>query len=286
MKKLLLLVVIVVIILSVSVFAFMGCQGQTSLTQIFSESNIWTEASFPETFTYSMYKYGEEASMGTLTMKVEKLNASTTYYLGKDGLTDADNQIYSVTTASGNATYMTTTTLEATNYSQTSIALFANNYKMLATYSKIVDNKVETSFVAHNVDNKRYYYKTNADWSKEYAIKNGKYISAPYFDNTMIYYVARSIPNDSSYATFSFNIFDHETNKKEKVTLTHSGDTATTVPVGEEALSCRTINMTTSDALLGKTNNITCFVTYAPYKGYKQVITKIIEGNYIYVLNA
>ena len=44
--------------------------------------------------------------------------------------------------------------------------------------------------------------------------------------------------------------------------------------------------MTTSDALLGRTNNISCYVTYDDLKinGYNQVILKIVEGQYSYVL--
>ena len=287
MKKIILLAVIVVLIVAISVFSFMGCQGQTSLTQIFSEENIWIESTFPETFTYSMYRGNETTPIGSLTMEVTKLDTSTAYYFGQDGLTTADNALYGITTASGNATYMAknTLTLADASYSQETIAIFAKNYQMLMTYSKIVDGEKITAYVAYNVDNKRYYYKTNADWSDEKAIKNGKYISAPYFDNTMVYYVARSIPNDTTYASFAFNIFNHETNKKEKVALTNSCGTGETIVIGETSYSCRKITMTTSDALLGTTNNVSCYVTYENIGKSKQVITKIQEGAYSYVLN-
>ena len=102
MKKIILLAVIVVLIVSVSVFAFMGCQGQVSLTQFFSEENVWREKTTPEIFTYSMYKNGETTSMGTLTMQVDRLERNTTYYMGQDGIATSDNAIYSVTTPTAN----------------------------------------------------------------------------------------------------------------------------------------------------------------------------------------
>ena len=287
MQKIILLAVIVVLVLSISIFSFMGCQGQTSLTQIFSEENIWREAQFPETFTYNMYKGEDTTTIGTLTMEVVKLNTSTTYYMGQDGLSSQEAQhYYAATTASGNATYMATTTLTLNDasYSQKSIAIFANNYKMLMTYSKIVEGEKVSAFVAYNEDGKRYYYRTNANWDDEKAIKNGKYVSSPYFDNTMVYYVARSIPNDTTYSTFAFNIFNHETNAKEKVSLYNSCDTSATIIIGENQYSCRKIGMTTSDVLLGRTNNIACYVTYENIGKSKQVITRITEGDYRYDL--
>lgn len=288
MKKTIILSVALILVIAVSAVAFMGCQGTTSLTQIFSESNVWNEATFPETFTYSMYKEGQDGSIGTLTMNVVKLDTSKTYYLGKDGVASESDYIYAYTTASANATYMATTTLALTDgsYTQTSIAIFANNFKMLGTYSKVVEGEKVTSYVATNEDNKKYYYRTNADdFSEEYGIKNGKYITAPYFDNTMVYYVARSIPNDSTYSSFSFNIFDHKTNTKEKVSLSNSCDTTYPVTIGDTAFNdCRKITMTTSDTLLGTTNNIECYLT-AKHNNCKSVITKIVEGQYSYILN-
>ncbi|MCR4874761.1 MAG: hypothetical protein K5923_03345 [Clostridia bacterium] len=288
MKKTIILSVALVLVIAVSAVTFMGCQGTTSLTQIFSESNVWNEATFPEVFTYSMYKDGQEGSIGTLTMNVVKLDTSKTYYLGKDGIGTESDHVYGYTTASANATYMTTTTLTLLDgtYEQTSIAIFANNFKMLGTYSKVVEGEKVSVYVATNEDNKRYKYKTNADdFNEEYAIKNGKYITSPYFDNTMVYYVARSIPNDSTYSAFTFNIFDHQTNTKEKVTLTNSCDTTYPVVIGETTFNdCRKITMKTSDTLLGTTNYIECYLT-AKHNNCKSVITKIVEGSYSYLLN-
>ena len=287
MKKIILLVVSIVMIISVSVFAFMGCQGTTSLTEIFSESNIWRNVKIPETFTYSMYKMGQEGSIGTLTMTIDR--PGSTYYLGADGEATAETAIYSYSLSTQKPSYIAKTTLELADqsYKQESIAVFNDNYQLYGSYQKITEGEKVTSFVSENIDNKKYYYKTSADgFSEEYAIKNGKYKSAPYFDNTMIYYVARSMPNDSTYASYSFNIFNHEKNDKEKVYLTNSCDTATSIVINDVAISCRTITMSTTDKLLGTTNQIYCYVSYAPINNYYQVITKIVEGEYYYLLNA
>lgn len=291
MKKIILLIITVVLIVALSLVGFVGCKSNTSLTQIFSEYNIWRSASLPETFTYSMYKGDSTDSIGTLTMTVEQLSKSTSYYLGKTGLTDEANALYTITTESVNETFKATTTLtvntEDSNFSKTTIAIFTRNYQILGSYSYTNNNGVESSFVSHNVDNKRYYYRLSSDWDDEKAIKNGKYESAPYFDNTMLYFVARSIPEDSSYASYSFNIFDLDKNTKEKVSLTNNYDTVAPVSInGGDAINCKTITMQTSDTLLGTTNFIVCNVSKAKYNGYSSVITKIVEGNYSYVLNA
>ena len=286
MKKIILLVVSIVVILSISVFAFMGCQGTTSLTEIFSEYSVWDNVKMPEEFTYSMYKDGQEGAIGTLTMKVER--ASSNYYLGADGEATADTAIYPYSLSTQKSSYVAKTTLVLNDgsYKQESIALFNDNYQLYGSFQKITQGESIKSFVSTNVDGKRYYYKTNADgFSEEYAIKNGKYKSAPYFDNTMIYYVARSMPNDSTYANFSFNIFNHEKNDKEKVYLVNSCDTKTAIILNGNTYECRTIGMRTTDALLGTTNNIACFVCDSGINGYKQVITKIYEGEYYYLLN-
>ena len=286
MKKIILLVVSIVVILSISVFAFMGCQGTTSLTEIFSEYSVWDNVKMPEEFTYSMYKDGQEGAIGTLTMKVER--ASSNYYLGADGEATAETAIYPYSLSTQKSSYVAKTTLVLNDgsYKQESIALFNDNYQLYGSFQKITQGETVKSFVSTNVDGKRYYYKTNADgFSEEYAIKNGKYKSAPYFDNTMIYYVARSMPNDSTYANFSFNIFNHEKNDKEKVYLVNSCDTKTAIILNNNTYECRTVGMRTTDTLLGTTNNIACFVYDSGINGYKQVITKIYEGEYYYLLN-
>lgn len=287
MKKIFLLSIIIVVIVAVSALSFMGCQGQTSLTQIFSESNIWNEATFPEVFTYNMYKADSNEVIGTLTMQVEKLNTKSSYYLSKDGIGSESDYIYSYTTASANATYITTTTLTLLDdsYTSTSIAIFANNFKILGSYNKVVSSSNEKITVSNNVDNKRYYYKTNADnFARENAIKNGKYITSPYFDNSMVYYVARSMPIDSSYTTFSFNIFDLDNNSKEKVTLAQKLETSDVVTIGETSFNTRKITMTTSDTLLGLTNNIACYINTSKYNNALNSIVAIQEGEYMYKL--
>ena len=294
MKKIILLLSVIMLIVSLSVVGFMGCQGKTSLTQIFQEYDIFGEAKFPETFTYDMFEGESTTSIGTLTMTVEKLTTSTTYYLGKDGMSDEANAIYAVTSAPANATYKATTTLALADgsYSQTNIAIFANNYKLLGSYSKTVKGDKTTAYVSYVEDGKKYKFRTNADWDNEESIKTGKYASSPYFDNTMVYYVARNMPNMSEYASFSFNIFNHDTVDKESVALTNyvvndvedaylinykeNGETKST--------ACRKITMKTSDALLGVTNSVECYISCEKIGSSKQVITKIIEGNYNYVL--
>ena len=290
MKKIILLVVAIVSIIALSLVGFMGCQGSTSLTQIFSEYNIWRSATLPETFTYAMYEGESTESMGTLTMTVERLSKSTSYYLGKTGLVEASDAIYTITTESVNDTYKATTTLTTADskFTKTTIAIFTKNYQILGTYSYTNDNGTESAFVAHNVDNKRYYYKLSSNWDEEKAIKNGKYESAPYFDNTMIYFVARSMPEDSTYSAYSFNIFDLDKNSKEKVSLTNNFSEVTPVTINgaTDPISSKKVTMTTSDSLLGTTNNISCYVSKEKYAGYSSVITKIVEGKYLYILNA
>ena len=289
MKKIILLSIAVVLVISLSLVGFMGCKSNTSLTQIFSEYNIWRSANLPETFTYTMYKTGDTTAMGTLEMTVEGLSKSTTYYLGKTGLTDEANAIYSITTESVNDTFKATTTLKTDDgkYEKTTIALFTKSYQILGSYSYTNNDGAESSFVSYNVNNKRYYYRLSSDWDDEKAIKNGKYESAPYFDNTMIYYVARSMPEDSAYASYSFNIFDLDKGTKEKVSLVNNYEAVAPISInGGEDVNSKTITMTTSDTLLGTTNNIACSVAKLKYKGYTSVITRIVEGNYYYVLNA
>lgn len=285
MKKIFLLVIAIVLIVSLSVVGLMGCQGSTSLTQIFSEENIWKEASFPETFTYSMYKDGETTSMGTLTMTVVELEPNKTYYLGKTGDVDESEKIYSAKAASVRPTYKATTTLVAGTYTQTSIAYFTDNFRMLMTYSSVVEDGKETSYIARNEDNKKYYYRTNANWNEELSIKNGKYESSPYYDNTMIYYVARTMPNDSTYSSFSFNIFNHDTNKKEAVSLTNPVNSGDTLEIGSATFNVKKITMTTTDKLLGTTNKLECYINQAKKNKSKNVILQIKEGQYKYVLD-
>ena len=290
MKKIILLVIAVVVIVALSLVGFMGCQGQTSLTQIFSDYNVWRAASMPETFTYSMFKGEETESMGTLTLKVETLEKNKTYYIGENGLVSEAETLYSFSTESVNDTYLATTTLQTADgsYSKTSFAAFTKSYQLLACYSKTVENDTVYAYAAHNVDNKKYYYRTSNDWTAEKTIKNGKYQTAPYFDNSMVYFVARSIPEESDYTSFTFNIFDLDKGSKEKVTLSNPYTTVNPVYIigSESPVNSRAVTMKTSDALIGTTNNVTCFVATKSYNGYKNVITKIIEGNYSYILNA
>ena len=289
MKKIILLSVVVVLIVALSLVGFMGCAGNTSLTQIFSEYNIWRSAKLPEVFTYSMYKGTDTTSIGTLTMRVETLSKNATYYLGKTGLVESSEQLYEINTESVNETYMATTTLETLDgtYSKTTIAIFTKSYQILGSYSNLKTLDKEESFVSKNTNGKKYKYRLSSNWDEEKSIKNGKYETSPYFDNTMIYYVARSMPDDSAFASYTFNIFDLDKNSKEKVSLTNSLDKGTAVNVNgqSDAINSKTITMKTSDSLLGTTNNISCNVAYAKINGYKNVITRIIEGEYYYVLN-
>ncbi len=289
MKKIILLVVAIVLIVSISVVGFMGCQGTTALTQIFSEVNIWDGASLPEEYSYSMYEAGNNTSIGILTMKVEQLTTNTTYYMGTTGLVEStEPYLYSFTTPSVNATYKATTTLTLLDgsYTQTSVAIFAKNFKMISTYQRTITTDAEEAYVSYNVDNKKYYYRTNDNWDNELSIKNGKYQSSPYFDNTMIYYIARTMPNDSTYSTFTFNIFDLDKQSKEKVTMTNPTDTTDTFEVNSVTYSTKKITMSTSDTLLGTTNYVECYTNTQKMNNYKNVIIKIVEGNYSYVINA
>ena len=158
MKKIILLSIAVVLVISLSLVGFVGCKSNTSLTQIFSEYNIWRSANLPETFTYTMYKTGDTTAMGTLEMTVEGLSKSATYYLGKTGLTDEANAIYSITTESVNDTFKATTTLKTDDgkYEKTTIALFTKSYQILGSYSYTNNDGAESSFVSYNVNNKRF----------------------------------------------------------------------------------------------------------------------------------
>lgn len=275
MKKIILLSVVVVVIIAVSLVGFMGCQGNTSLTQVFSEYNTWNEVTLPETLTYDMYNGSEK--MGTLTTKVETLTKGSTYYLGKTGLVAEANKIFSITTDTVNDTFIATTTLTTNDgsYEKTTFAIFEKNYQLLGSYSSTKKDGNEDIVVAYNVNGKKYHYVKSSNWDEEKTIKNGKYETSPYFDNTMIYFVARSIPQ-AEYSSLTFNIFDTEKNAKEKVTLT--------IKSGEEGSNLRIVTMTTSDSLLGTTNNISCYVNNNKRNGYKNVIQKIVEGNYSYIL--
>ena len=289
MKKIILLSVVVVLIVAISLVGFMGCSSNTSLTQIFSEHNIWRLANLPEVLTYSMYKGTDTNSIGTLTMKVETLDKNSTYYLGKTGLVSSSDALYTINTEAVNETYMATTTLETLDgtYSKTTIAIFTKSYQILGSYGYLKNQDTEEVFVSQNTNNKKYKYRLSSNWDEEKSIKNGKYETSPYFDNTMLYYVARSMPDDSAFASYTFNIFDLDKNSKEKVSLTNSLSTGTAVNVNgqSDAINCKTITMKTSDALLGTTNNISCNVAYSKVKGYTNVITRIDEGEYHYVLN-
>ncbi len=289
MKKIILLSVVVVLIVALSLVGFMGCSGSTSLTQIFSEHNIWRLANLPEVFTYTLYKGTDSEALGTLTMKVENLSKDTAYYLGKTGLVSSSEALYTINTEAVNETYMATTTLETVDgtYNKTTIAIFTKSYQILGSYGYTKTQDKEESFVSQNTNGKKYKYRLSSNWDQEKSIKNGKYEASPYFDNTMIYFVARSMPDDSEFANYTFNIFDLEKNAKEKVTLTNSLKNGTAINVNgqDDAINCKTITMKTSDALLGTTNNIACYVSYTKINGYENVITRIVEGEYIYVLN-
>ena len=60
-------------------------------------------------------------------------------------------------------------------------------------------------------------------------------------------------------------------------------DIAIATTTGTEIHS-REIKLSTSDAILGKTNNLTCYVADEKVDGFKGVIVKIVEGKYTYVL--
>ena len=278
MKKIILLSVVVVLIVALSLVGFMGCAGSTSLTQIFSEHNIWRLANLPEVFTYTLYKGTDSEALGTLTMKVETLSKDTPYYLGKTGLVSSSEALYTINTEAVNETYMATTTLEAENgnYQKTTIAIFTKSYQILGSYGYTKNNDVEESFVAQNTNNKKYKYRLSSYWNEEKSIKNGKYEASPYFDNTMIYYVARSMPIDSEFASYTFNVFDLEKKSKEKVTMTNSLENGTAINVNgqTDAINSRKITI-----------NLVCYVSLIKVNNYDNVITRIEEGEYYYVLN-
>ncbi len=288
MKKKLLLISILVLVVVISAVTFSACSQKISLTKKMTQINIFNEESskLPETMSYKMFDKNNN-QIGTYTTTVKEFSSFPKTYLGLDGETTEANAVYTLS-ASSNTTvvysYETNLTLLDGSYAKKTISYFDNSLLTIGSYSKVVENGKTTTVIAKNVNDDRYYFKKYVDGtlSVDESIKNGKYESSPYYDNTMTYMIARNMPKDDSYASFSYSTFDIDTLSKTTVTVTNS---STVNPATSElSYPSREITLSTSDKILGKTNNLKCYISDEKVNGYNGVILKIVEGNYSYVL--
>lgn len=293
MKKKFLLIGITIVLILVSMVSFMGCSGNNIyLTKNFPDTEVY-KAAFnnynTETLTYTM-KDSNNNSIGTFTTEASKMTG--TCYLNKDGECEEKDAEYTLSKM-GTTCYVYKTTLTVNgNVVKKTIAYCKNDLLMIGSYSYTNYDSTETVVISSNKDDSKYNFKkyVNGEKVAENSIKNGKYESSAYYDNTMTFLVARNMPNDSNYASFSYNYFNLDNLSKTKVSVINSTDSTNVPDYKEGTCSGRKVTLSTTDSVLGKTNEITVYLStteldYVNNSKIQSPILEITEGNYKYILD-
>ncbi len=293
MKKKFLLIGITIVLILVSMVSFIGCSGNNIyLTKNFPNTEVY-KAAFnqydTETLNYTM-KDTNNNNIGTFTTEASKMTG--TCYLNKDGECEEKDAEYTISKISTICyVYKTTLTVNGTIVKKT-ISYLKNDLLMIGSYSYTNYDSTETVVISSNTDNNKYYFKkyVNGEKVAENSIKNGKYESSAYYDNTMTFLVARNMPNDSDYTSFSYNYFNIDNLSKTKVSVINSLDSVNAPDYKDGTYSGRKVTLTTTDSVLGKTNEITVYISttafdYTNGGKIENPILEIIEGNYKYVLD-
>lgn len=288
MKKVLLIVIVVII--SAFGLSFAGCSGAGPTQRLLSDSSPWlSSAPFVETSTYTVTRNNVDktvADTGSYIVSVEKF-INTNINVGENKL---DN-------FSG---YVATSDLKMNNGdSEHSVVAFSTTIALDASYTKFsYANGTGKEIIALNSP-KKYNYKIvlNGDVvEKESSIKHKKFDAAPYIDKTMLYLVARCIPN--SVASFGFKVLSPDLNKALDVTMKRPTVLEDIVLDGAP-IACKVFSASENITFPGVGTAYKCYVASKRIDGTKMIaddvilttanksaVMKIVENNVEYVLTS
>lgn len=282
-------IICITLLLSVAVFAFAGCGGAAPTQRIIGSSTPWityTDVN-EEISTYTINKVTKEGEtttttqVGEMTYTFRKLDGSSPVKIGGTEHTIVGYYISQLVTGEQND--------DKEIFTQ---AIVDTNLRTLASYSKTT--KTDDSWTAYEVvyDTKNCLVTATNSSSDavETTVKIGKgYSSEPYYDNAIIYTVARSLP--ASVSSYAFKSISFEEYKTIDVTLNRSSnsDVLNDIPLFDKTTikDVATYKFTVSNAL-GTGAPIVCYVKSVEFDGkpLNNGILKIVEGNIEYVLSS
>lgn len=269
MKKRILLAIsaLIICVLAVSMIA---CTSINNVLEVrFASFNVWKERPLPEVCEYNV-KNGSGDIIGSYTMTANNAVTNATYHVTKLGITLEKQEVGDAYTFKAPAkSFVLTQSLVLSDgtYSMETTAYMTASYCLLASYTKIVKDGKEEIVVSKNVDDDKYYYtKYNASGSSSDKIKLDQYKLEGYYDNTLFYFVLRSIPKE--FAGYKFKLIDTDNNKTYQV-ITSMDDSNPDYTI---------ITAKTEHKILGEYNKVECHVSKVDNKK----ILKIIEGEYTY----
>ncbi|MEG2413555.1 MAG: hypothetical protein RSB61_02775 [Clostridia bacterium] len=303
-KTLIILIVVVVALLGVSLSA---CGGNAPLQSTLQEYTPWVRnvggALITETSVFDVTaNVGSKQEKGVYTVVVQRYQGTTATVVDK---TVENFNGYSATSRlkMDNGDYQNTDVLFTTNL-QVEYSVFES--KTGDNYSKRVSN----------YDKKKCLYTLCADEANPQNVTNGtikysEYKKSPYYDNAMIYLVARCFPTTS--ATYSYQIPNYENDKLNKVVMSAESVKQQVDFANGQKTSCRVINIAYNRTFPGAGAPLKCYISEYEMNGENvitppkeeekptpaaaalaeskqinsyQAIAKIVEGNVTYLLKS
>lgn len=279
-KKTLLLVIAILIIL-VTTVSLGACASAAPFQKIITDSSPWVANQiYTETLVYDV-ENGDEKGTYTTTMnrydgQTIKLKYSDTtienfvgYYFISKLVVNEKTIIETETT--------TSKSLITSNAIKITYGEDGKYTKESATYT---EKKYNLTTVEYTADNKEVSNTTATYSHKEFA-------KVAYFDNSIIYYVARFLQNSTT-ASLSAVIPSVKLKDFDTVSFTKNA-TKTTVStlINDKAadLECTSMVINTTRNFPGKYDSITCYFVES-IDAYNAPIVKFSEGNVTYKLRS
>lgn len=158
---------------------------------------------------------------GTSTMITERLNNSSVV-VGNRTLQNFSGSVVTLNTKLEDGSTMTST------------VAFKSSFEPVASYKKIFvkgyaknsPEKDTNQEISMYYNDQKCYYDTNIDGVKNKGeVKTGKWIKSPFYDNLMIYHIARSSYNKGSYTNLSSKVLSVNDYKMKNLSVTYATST-------------------------------------------------------------
>ncbi len=280
MKKFIFVIVTIVIVCILGA-SLAGCNRATPTQKLLSNSRAWTSRVTDETLVYDViYKSNTPDQVkGTMTVNVKSYNG--------EKVTIGD---WSLDNATG---YVATTDLEMENGDKkVSSAFFTTTIQVkYAESTQTVDGKT-SGYTAEYKDERCYYTTTEGEEEKSGELKLGEFYDSPYIDNSILYQVARCIPD--SVSSFTFSVPDVTLGEAQSVTLSITRSETLTIKSADEAGTeyvCYYVSIALNRTFPGSGESLKCAIATTPYPSsddpqVKNMIVQIAEGDALYTLKS